>query len=327
MAGIPRGPTVIVHANEVLNRQGMLNEEVWRLETLFTHLGDEQLALQWCARRRLVRNTMTCGQCQQLCTLNRFVDGIDGVRWSCRGCGMRKSVRDGSFFSRSQFSLKKILVMTYCWACDMPQTQMAREADEINRGIVIDWCDYMRNECQTWLDANAAEIGGIDANGDSIVVEIDETKYFHRKYHRGQWREGHWVFGGIERETKRCFLVEVPNRRADTLNACIVEHILPGTHIISDGWAAYRHIDQLRQGIYEHSVVIHQHNFVDPQDADVHTQNVENMWMRAKRKLKRQCGTSRDLFPSYLHEFAFRNHFAGDDIFVRFILTLGDNYA
>jgi hypothetical protein len=34
-------------------------------------------------------------------------------------------------------------------------------------------------------------------------------------------------------------------------------------------------------------------NFVNP---DIHTQNIENMWMRVKRKLRRQFGTSRALF-------------------------------
>jgi hypothetical protein len=41
------------------------------------------------------------------------------------------------------------------------------------------------------------------------VVEINESKFFHRKYHRGQWSAGHWVFGEIERNTRKCFLVEV----------------------------------------------------------------------------------------------------------------------
>ena len=58
----------------------------------------------------------------------------------------------------------------------------------------------------------------------------------------------------------------------------------------------------------------HQTHFLDPNDSEIHTQNVENMWMRAKRKIKRQFGTSRELFPSYLHEFVFRNACHGRDI-------------
>ena len=33
-------------------------------------------------------------------------------------------------------------------------------------------------------------------------------KYFHCKYHRGQYRDGHWVFGAVERQTGRCLLQE-----------------------------------------------------------------------------------------------------------------------
>jgi hypothetical protein len=44
---------------------------------------------------------------------------------------------------------------------------------------------------------------------------------------------------------------------------------------------------------YTHEAVIHDPNFVNP---DIHTQNIENMWMRVKRKLRRQFGTSREPF-------------------------------
>lgn len=209
----------------------------------------------------------------------------------------------------------------------MPQMQMAREADILSLNIVVDWCAFMREECENWIAANSEEIGGMDQNGEAIIVEIDETKYFYRKYHRGQWREGNWIFGGIERESGRCFLVEVPDQRADTLHACILQHILPGTHIISDGWASYARIGRINHGIYEHSVAVHEHNFVDPNNDNTHTQNVKNMWMQAKRKLTRQFGTSRVLFPQYLHEFVYRNQFRDEDVFANFIVTLGDNYA
>jgi len=193
--------------------------------------------------------------------------------------------------------------------------------------IIVDWCNFMRKEYQVWLTNNNEQIGGMDADGEPTVVEIDESKYFHRKYHRGQWRDGHWVFGGIERDSGKCFLVEVPDRCAATFQPLIEQYILPGSHIMSDGWAAYANIDVIWHGIYLHSVIVHQRNFVDPHDPDVHTECVENMWMRAKRKLRRQFGTSRELFPSYLHEFMYRNKCRGQAMFQVFLQTVAENYA
>lgn len=151
----------------------------------------------------------------------------------------------------------------------------------------------MREECDTWLQRHPPQVGGIDDNGEAVIAEIDGTKYFHRKYNRGHWRERHWVFGGIEKESGNCFMVEVPTRRVNTMEALIENHILPGTEIMSDGWAGYVNIDQIGNGIYTHPVVIHDRHFANQTDTQIHTQNVENLWMRAKRKLKRQFGTSR----------------------------------
>ena len=42
--------------------------------------------------------------------------------------------------------------------------------------------------------------------GEGRIVEIDESKFGQRKYQRGCAVNGQWVFGGIERDSKRCFL-------------------------------------------------------------------------------------------------------------------------
>ena len=65
----------------------------------------------------------------------------------------------------------------------------------------------MRDVCAQHFISNPVRIGG-----PGIEVEIDESKFGRRKYNRGRWQEGHWVFGGIERITGSSFLVEV--RRA-----------------------------------------------------------------------------------------------------------------
>jgi len=50
----------------------------------------------------------------------------------------------------------------------------------------------------------------MDANGEPIVAEVDESKYFLRKYHCGQWRDEHC----IENHSGKCFLIVVPDGSA-----------------------------------------------------------------------------------------------------------------
>ena len=62
------------------------------------------------------------------------------------------------------------------------------------------------------LEQDTEQIGGPGKH-----IEIDESKFGKRKYHRGKRVDGVWVFGGIERESKRCFFEIVSDRSAETL--------------------------------------------------------------------------------------------------------------
>lgn len=325
MAGRPKASTSLVNPNELLSTDELCRE-IWIFKTLLVELSSVDKCLQWLARRSLIRNTVDCLMCNRPASIVVYGRGIDGRRWSCRRCSFRRGVRVGSFFAQSHLALNQIVILVYCWTQDMPQTIISRET-ETHLSTVVDWSNYCRKECQTWVERQPCQIGGMDENGVPIVVEVDETKYSHRKYHRGLWRLGHWVFGAVERDSGRCFLAEIPDRKTQTLHSIIKQHILPGSHVISDELPAYKDIDKIHRGIYIHSVVNHQKNFVDPNDCDIHTQNIESVWMRAKRKLRRQGGTSRDLFPSYLDEFIFRNAFHDSDIFSSFLICLRETYC
>ena len=116
-----------------------------------------------------------------------------------------------------------------------------------------------------------------------MFVEIDETKYFHRKYARGQWHDGHWVLGGVERNnSKNVFLIEVPNRAANTLLPIIEQHVDFGSTICTDQWPAYNNIPNLPGG-YGHITVKHSENFINPNDVNANTQTVEGFWAHAKK--------------------------------------------
>ena len=70
----------------------------------------------------------------------------------------------------------------------MPQNDLKHEADIGDNDVtVVDWFNVCRGVCAQWLQNR--EIGGFDAAGQPFVVEIDETKFVHHKYHRGQFRE------------------------------------------------------------------------------------------------------------------------------------------
>ena len=82
----------------------------------------------------------------------------------------------------------------------MSQKDGKRKAQLGNNDVtIVDWSNFCQDVGEWYLINNPSEIGGISANGEPLVVEVDESKFFHRKYHRGQWVPGHWVFGGVER--------------------------------------------------------------------------------------------------------------------------------
>lgn len=71
--------------------------------------------------------------------------------------------------------------------------------------------------------------------------------------------------------------------------------------------------------------MIHKRNFIDPDDSDVHTLSIENLWMWAKRKICWQYRASRKLFLLYLHEFIYQNKLQNDDFFCCFSDIVADN--
>ena len=48
-------------------------------------------------------------------------------------------------------------------------------------------------------------------------MEINESKFGQRKYHRGHHVEEQWFFGGIDRQTGKVFLDSVEKRDQKTL--------------------------------------------------------------------------------------------------------------
>ena len=192
MAGRPRASITIVDKILTLTEIHLENTSIF---SLFTEFNDDFSVLQYAAWHRSVANNVKCSICNMPSTLNKYSQNQDGWRWRCNANNFSQAVRHRLFFERSHLPLKIVILLLYMWCFDFTQVLITRELR-----LVIDWCNFLREVCEQYLEENPQQHGGLDENGEPIVVEIDKSKYFHRKYHRCQWRQGHWVFWG-HRET------------------------------------------------------------------------------------------------------------------------------
>ena len=191
-------------------------------------------------------------------------------------------------------------------------------------GVVIP--DYVLRDVCARMFVEAQLMGG-----EGCIVQIDESLFAgKRKYNggrllaqdvgarpgpRGGRRRtsygdrmvGPWVFGMllIRNDYREIRMFYVKKRDAATLIPIIRKHVLPGTEIHYDQWAAYRNLSKYG---YVHKTVNHSENFVDP-NSGAHTQNVECWWHHVKTKLLRLNPHLKDaaLLERYLQEEWWRS--------------------
>ena len=285
----------------------------WRYDDLVRRMIDKEVLMEWLIEEGLLAKSELCPQCNKEMKLVTCNDRSDGLKWECRiqTSGKRHktetSIRKGSWFSQSNMTLEEILKFTY-WLCqDLEQSQITHELGLV-RGAGVDWDSFCREVCEITMFDSSQKLGG-----EGKIVQIDESKFGKRKYHRGHHVEGQWVFGGIEKESRKCFMIAVDKRDEATLLPLIKRRIEPGTIIISDCWKAYCNLE--KHG-YTHRTVNHSQELVNEQGDS--TNKMEGHWRQAKVKLP-PFAVRKHHFSSYLAEFMWRYKHREDDLFEIFL--------
>ena len=285
----------------------------WRYNDLMLKLQDKENVMKWLMTERLLAKDLMCSVCEDQMKLVRCNDRSDEFKWEYRRQINNKrhkvenSIRSGSWFAKSNMTLEEILQFTYWWCQDLDQTQIRHEL-ALNTNTGVDWDSFCSEVREIELFENSVKIGG-----EGKVVQIDESKFGKRKYRRGHHVEGQWVFGGIENDSRKCFLIAVEKRDEATLLPIIEKWIEPGTVIISDCWKAYCNLEKYG---YRHFTVNHSKEFVNA--AGQSTNKMEGHWRQAKAKLP-PFGVRKHHFSSYLAEFMWRYMNREEDLFQKFL--------
>lgn len=270
-------------------------------------------------QEQLLSLTIICEHCMEPMTERATTVG-DGTIFYCwkRTCRKNKSIRNGSFFEQSRLSLCESMLFVHLWSKGYSEKLIIDDFEYSNK-TVVDWARFCRDICVFDFESDETIIGG-----EGSVVEIDETLIVKRKYNRGRSLAAGWLFGGIERRDDgafKSFMMLVYDRSELHLTSIIQRHVAPGTHIITDGWAAYRNLSSIG---YSHSVVIHEENFVSPIDVTVHTQTIESTWCSLKRFIRAHGTNKGGYYLEYICEYIFRRKNA--DVFTALLDVIRRKY-
>jgi len=194
--------------------------------------------------------------------------------FQCKKCRVKSSVsKRGSCMYKTRVGYDIILQIFLFFLNDVKVSSVIGILG-ISKDTVIGWYNYCRQICLYDVITTERKIGG-----DGVVVEIDESAFGKRKNRKGKFVKPTWVVGGVERESKKCFLKIVNSRDEKTLIRIIQENVEEKSIIITDEWKGYK---GLRNKNYIHQTVNHSKGFKNYETGET-TNKIEGTWVEVKR--------------------------------------------
>ena len=266
------------------------------LTSLATTVKTHQEGLEQFIQYGIIVPPVVCEKCGSKLSRHEDKRLSDGFSFRCvkGSCHKSYSIRYRSWLQHVRIGLEIMFKLMYMWCYQFTSKQICHELN-LFKLTVSEKFQSFREVCK--IEFAKHEVIG----GQGMVVQIDETLIYKRKYDRGRFPAQVWVFGGIDEQGK-IFLEVVQQRNAQTLTEVLLRRVAPRSIIYSDEWRGYTNIPDH----FEHYQVNHSQNFVNPVDG-TNTQRIEGTWSVLKRVLRMKGTRKCDDIDGYLSEFIFRS--------------------
>jgi len=201
-------------------------------------LGENEKSVSFLREHGVLPRSVSCPHCNLPCKYRE-----DRHVWYCgrwkkiaktkrrKSCVFSTSDYTGTFLQGTHLEPFKVVLFVNHWLQKHWDHETVIKCIGMSKTSSVDWRSFCSEVTQNWLQ-NQNSIGGA-----GVIVEIDETLLVRRKYNRGRQLSQVWVFGGIERDSKKKFVVPLvgSDRSADTLIPLIKQFILPGVSYVVMG--------------------------------------------------------------------------------------------
>lgn len=139
------------------------------------YLCNRETLIEWLRQYGLLAKEVMCKNCGEKMKCTPCKDRSDGLKFECRGKGtkrhrMERSIRENTWFEKSNMSLEEVLKCTYWWSIGLTQDQIMLQL-RISSSTVVDWCMFCREVCEVLIEKESQTIG----------VKANEFKLTSRK--------------------------------------------------------------------------------------------------------------------------------------------------
>jgi transposase-like protein len=248
------------------------------LQQAIVYFGDAERAFEYAKFLRWPDDKVSCPRCSS--ESNSFVK--TRKLWFCNGCKKQFTVKVATIFEDSPIGLDKW--MTAVWM--ICNCKNGISSYEIHRAIGVTqktaW--FMLHRIREAMRSGSflrmgQEGGPVEADEAFVGGKPKNMHAKKRSMQRSQPIPKPAVFGMLDRETRQVRAKVIPNVKRETLQAEILDQVVPGSKVFTDSWAGYAGLAEKK---FIHETVNHLQEYVR---GEVHTQGIENFWSLLKRGL------------------------------------------